>query len=125
MKGDLLGAVTALVDEYDMCPAGGTVLCAVSGGADSMCLLHLLLSLGKWRGFSVQAAHFNHHLRGEASDADQRFVEDWCRAHGVPCLIGANGVEKVIELPLTDEEMREFHACCDGIRKNMEHLSEI
>ena len=44
---------------------------------------------------------------------------------GVPCLIGANGVEKVIELPLTDEEMREFHACCDGIRKNMEHLSEI
>ena len=44
---------------------------------------------------------------------------------GVPCLIGANGVEKVIELPLNDEEMREFHACCDGIRKNMEHLSEI
>ena len=44
---------------------------------------------------------------------------------GVPCLIGANGVETVIELPLTDEEMREFHACCDGIRKNMEHLSEI
>ena len=44
---------------------------------------------------------------------------------GVPCLIGTNGVEKVIELPLTDEEMREFHACCDGIRKNMEHLSEI
>ena len=92
MKGDLLGAVTALVDEYDMCPAGGTVLCAVSGGADSMCLLHLLLSLGKWRGFSVQAAHFNHHLRGEASDADQRFVEDWCRAHGVPCLIGEGNV---------------------------------
>ena len=92
MKGRLMRAVTALVDEYDMCPAGGTVLCAVSGGADSMCLLHLLLSLGERRGFSVVAAHFNHHLRGEASDGDQRFVEDWCRERGVPCFTGEGDV---------------------------------
>ncbi len=38
---------------------------------------------------------------------------------GVPCLIGKNGVERVIELPLTEEEQRRFHECCDGIRKNM------
>lgn len=44
---------------------------------------------------------------------------------GVPCLIGANGVEKVIEIPLTDEEKAKFHACCEGIRKNMEHLKDI
>ena len=43
---------------------------------------------------------------------------------GVPCVIGANGVE-VVELPLTDEEKATFHACCDGIRHNMEHLKEI
>ena len=44
---------------------------------------------------------------------------------GVPCLIGKNGVEQVIELPLTDEEKAKFHACCEGVRKNMEHLKEI
>ncbi len=44
---------------------------------------------------------------------------------GVPCVIGAKGVEEVVELPLTDEERSTFHACCEGIRHNMEHLKEI
>ena len=44
---------------------------------------------------------------------------------GVPCIIGKNGVEQVIELPLTDEEKATFHACCEGVRKNMEHLKDI
>ena len=44
---------------------------------------------------------------------------------GVPCIIGKNGVEQVIELPLTDEEKATFHACCEGVRKNMEHRKDI
>ena len=44
---------------------------------------------------------------------------------GVPCVIGAKGVEEVVELPLTDEEKAKFHACCEGIRHNMEHLKEL
>ena len=44
---------------------------------------------------------------------------------GVPCVIGANGVEQVVELPLTEAEKAAFHSCCEGIRKNMEHLKEI
>ena len=44
---------------------------------------------------------------------------------GVPCRIGKNGVEQIIELPLTDEEKAKFHDCCEGIRKNMEHLKDI
>ncbi|MBR0040395.1 MAG: hypothetical protein IJP64_03345 [Oscillospiraceae bacterium] len=43
-------------------PAGARVLCAVSGGADSMCLLALLRELGR---FDVAAAHFEHGIRGE------------------------------------------------------------
>ena len=42
-----------------------------------------------------------------------------------PCVIGANGVEQVVELPLTPEEKATFHQCCEGIRRNMEHLKEI
>ena len=44
---------------------------------------------------------------------------------GVPCLIGKNGVEQIIELPLTDEEKAKFHDCCEGVRKNMEHLKDL
>ena len=44
---------------------------------------------------------------------------------GVPCVIGKNGVEQVVELPLTEEEKAKFHACCEGVRKNMEHLKDI
>ena len=44
---------------------------------------------------------------------------------GVPCVIGANGVEQVNELPLTAEELATFHSCCAGICKNMEPLKEI
>ena len=44
---------------------------------------------------------------------------------GVPCVLGANGVEQIVELPLTAEEQAQFHACCDGIRANMEHWKDI
>ena len=44
---------------------------------------------------------------------------------GVPCVLGTNGVEQVIELPLTAEEKQTFHQCCAGIRQNMEHLKEL
>ena len=44
---------------------------------------------------------------------------------GVPCVLGAGGVEQVVELPLNAEEKAKFHKCCEGIRHNMEHLKEI
>ena len=44
---------------------------------------------------------------------------------GVPCLLGRNGIERVIELPLTDEEVAVFHECCDSIRKNMAAAEEM
>ena len=60
------------------------VLCAVSGGADSMCLLHLLWS----QGYDVTAAHFEHGIRGEESLRDAAFVEAWCSEHGIPFFPG-------------------------------------
>ena len=44
---------------------------------------------------------------------------------GVPCVIGAGGVEQVVELPLTKEEAATFHTCCEGIRANMAHLNDL
>ncbi|MGX8692301.1 MAG: tRNA lysidine(34) synthetase TilS [Clostridia bacterium] len=76
---------TELWDRWDMLPRGARVLCAVSGGADSMCLLHLLKSLENERDIRVFAAHFEHGLRGEESLRDMAFVENWCREHEIPC----------------------------------------
>ena len=53
---------------------GQKILIAVSGGADSMVLLHVLVSIAKENRWQISVAHFNHQLRGRASDADEKFV---------------------------------------------------
>lgn len=73
----MLEECLALIEKYRMLPRGATVLCAVSGGADSVCLLHLLYRLRPRLGFQLAAAHYNHRLRGEESERDQRFVEEF------------------------------------------------
>lgn len=83
--------------EYDMLPAGALVLCAVSGGADSMCLLHLLCTLAPEWGFSLRCAHFNHHLRGAESERDEEFVRTWCAGRDIPLSIGSGDVRAEAE----------------------------
>ena len=68
-----------LIQEHD------TVLAGVSGGADSVCLLLLLLEFQKKIDFSLQVIHVEHGIRGEESEADAAFVEELCRKYGVPC----------------------------------------
>ena len=79
--------IQAFTKKWDMLPPGGLILCAVSGGRDSMALLHLLWEMGRKGGFQVHAAHFNHHLRPTA-DRDQGFVTGWCGAKGIPLTCG-------------------------------------
>ena len=62
--------------DRQMLPPGRRVLCAVSGGADSVCLLHLVKELGD---VECLCAHFDHSLRGEASRQDAAFVGELCR----------------------------------------------
>lgn len=75
-----------------MLPGDGVILCAVSGGKDSMYLLENLRALAPKRGFTVACAHFDHCLRGEESKRDRRFVENWCRMHEIPCYTGEGDV---------------------------------
>lgn len=72
------------IREFDMLSAGDTVLVGVSGGADSMCLLDLLNKRKEELNISVYAAHVNHCLRGEESDADERFVRAFCEEKNIP-----------------------------------------
>lgn len=81
--------------------AGGVtptpVLAAVSGGLDSMCLLHLLTTWGREQNLRVTAAHFNHRLRGEAADRDEAFVREFCARWEIPCVCGSGDTRALAE----------------------------
>jgi len=66
--------VRQVVRRYNLLPPGTTVVVGVSGGADSLCLLHVLNRLQTQRGFSLHVAHLNHGLRGAEAAADAEFV---------------------------------------------------
>ena len=78
-KVDTRAAVGAYIARHGLLSAGGKYLVALSGGADSVALLLLLLDLG----YRVEAAHCNFHLRGAESDRDEAFVAGLCRERGV------------------------------------------
>ncbi|MBQ9393555.1 MAG: tRNA(Ile)-lysidine synthetase, partial [Oscillospiraceae bacterium] len=76
--------LTGWMEQWNMFPPpGGTILCAVSGGRDSMCLLHYLWTLSAQRDFSVAAAHLDHGMRPTAT-RDEAFVADFCREREIP-----------------------------------------
>src|SRR5207249_6258596 len=62
---------------------GDRVGVAVSGGADSVALLRLLLELRGKLGIVLSLVHFNHKLRGKASDTDEKFVAQLAARHGL------------------------------------------
>ena len=64
--------------------AGQKIGVAVSGGTDSVALLRLLVELRKQFGIVLSVAHFNHKLRGKASDSDEKFVAKLAAQHGLP-----------------------------------------
>ncbi len=73
---------------------GERVLCAVSGGLDSMCLLHMLDAWCRERGGQLTAAHFNHRLRGAAADRDEAFVREICGQWDIPLAVGRKDVRE-------------------------------
>lgn len=73
----MLKSMETYIRELSLIPPGSHVLCAVSGGADSICLLHALYHLREKFPFTLSAAHFDHQLRGEESKRDARFVEQF------------------------------------------------
>lgn len=84
-KDDLSDKAIAFAHENAMFLPGGTVLAAVSGGADSMALLHFLLCHQAALSLSrVEAAHINHGLRGPEAQRDEEFVRRCCDEWNVP-----------------------------------------
>ena len=103
------------LESYGWISAGDTVCCALSGGADSVCLLRCLLELRQTLGIQVSAVHVNHQIRGAESDGDEQFCRELCRALGVPLAVYTFDVPKLaqerkqsLELAARDCRYRAF-----------------
>ena len=84
----MLNKLAAFIRQYHMVQPGDRVVCAVSGGADSVALLFGLYLLKDKLDITLEAAHFNHHLRGEESDRDADFVRAFCDRYDIPLHMG-------------------------------------
>jgi tRNA(Ile)-lysidine synthase len=88
----VLERVRKTIIRYNMLPRGSRVAVAVSGGPDSVCLLHLLLELAPAFDVSLSVAHLNHKLRGAASDGDERFVAELAARLDLPFYRAGAGI---------------------------------
>ncbi len=81
---DLVNRVEKSILARRLLRRGQSVLVAVSGGLDSMVLLHLMARLSRTHGWRISVAHFNHQLRGRSSDVDERLVKRTAEKLGLP-----------------------------------------
>lgn len=101
----LLDTVRKTIKENALLKKGDTVLCAVSGGADSICLLYVMQALKDEYDLSVYVANVNHLIRGEESDRDSNFVKSVCKAADLKCFYREYDVKSISkERKLSEEE---------------------
>jgi tRNA(Ile)-lysidine synthase len=87
LADSLLDRVTEIITRYNMASSGDRLGVGVSGGADSIVLLHLLQSLSERFQIQLTVLHLNHQLRGSESDSDEKFVRSMADSLEVPVVI--------------------------------------
>ena len=88
----MLNKLRDFIKSYQLLSPGDCVVCAVSGGADSVAMLFALYLLCERLGIELRAAHFNHGLRNEESDRDEEFVRKLCDRFEIPLFVGHGNV---------------------------------
>jgi tRNA(Ile)-lysidine synthase len=89
----LLRRVSKFIREHGLVKENQLLIVGVSGGPDSVCLLHVLASLRNTLGIELHIAHLNHVLRGAESDADADYVSRLAKELGIPATIGRRDVK--------------------------------
>ena len=113
----LAQSVAAYIRKYDLLRPGDRVGIAVSGGADSVALLRLMLELRDELGIVLSVVHFNHQLRGTDSDSDEQFVRELAETRGLEIIAESRDVktvaaEKKLSVEAAARELRyEFFRC--------------
>ncbi|MDR1066952.1 MAG: tRNA lysidine(34) synthetase TilS [Clostridiales bacterium] len=122
MKKNLISTTLETISHYDMLPRGAHVIAAVSGGADSVCLLSALLALQERFDLTVSAVHINHKIRGANADADEDFVKWLCRSRGVKLCVYAVDVPRLAKrygASLEDAGRTARYACYEKARQKL------
>lgn len=91
----MLDRVAGIISRYNMFARGQRVGVAVSGGADSVCLLHVLTELAPRLELTLKVLHLNHQLRADESDRDAEFVRELAESLGYPAIIESAEVGSV------------------------------
>ena len=93
------------IHKENMLHKGDTVVCGLSGGADSVCLLLAMKQLSEQLGITVEALHVNHCLRGDESDRDEAFCRKLCEDNDIPFkAFSCNVKAYAADHSLSDEE---------------------
>ncbi len=116
--------VLSALKEYSMLENTEKIVVGFSGGADSICLLHLLNCLKEDLNITVIAAHINHGIRGKEAQRDADFAADFCNKNGIKfSLLEADCVNEAKRTGETLEECGRriryefFNSLCDGTSK--------
>lgn len=107
---DFLENIAAACADYKMIEKGDAVVAALSGGADSVSLLHALKTLSERLGVTISACHINHHIRGEESDRDMHFCGELCDRLGVPLEI------READVPSMQQKHESLEECARRVR---------
>lgn len=107
----ILSKFEETINKHKLIKKNDSVLIAVSGGADSMCLLHLFLQIKQKYNLKIYVAHLNHLLRGKASMLDEKFVRDFCKKNEIEFFsrrikIKALAKQKKMSLETTARQVR-------------------
>lgn len=91
----MIEKVAQFVAKWKMLSEGDKVIVGVSGGADSVCLLFVLMELQKKIGFQIIVVHVNHLLRGEDAEHDEKYVRELCEKYHLVCEVYRENVELI------------------------------
>lgn len=93
----MLKEVIAAIKQNSLLEKGEGVVVGVSGGCDSICLLHVLYSISDEFNLKLYPVHINHMLRGDEADRDERFVQSFCNSLGLKPIIFKIDVAKLAQ----------------------------
>lgn len=93
----MLSKVLHTIHKYNMLLSGERVLVGISGGPDSVALLHVLKRIERDMGIEVYAAHVHHGIRGTVADQDAEFVAQLCQQWDVPLFVERANVPRLAD----------------------------
>lgn len=105
--------VLSALNDYSMIKDASHIVVGFSGGADSVCLLHILNSIKNDHGFQLSAAHINHGIRGDEAERDAEFCRDFCNRYDIPF-----SLLEVDCVALSAEKGQTLEECGRDIRYN-------